>query len=108
MTIPLTKLIRVARNSPHPSNQHSTLVFRGGALISSGYNHDGIHSEVVALNSVWPNRLRNITIVNLMIRTKTGSFGNSRPCKNCWEYLVTNKIRKVVFFNGTKFVEELI
>lgn len=108
MTIPLTKLIRVAKTSPHHKNKHSTLVFRGGSLISSGFNHGKVHSEVSALNRIWPNKRRGLTIVNLMIKTKSGNFGNSRPCEECMPFLKQNGITKVIYFDKNEFREERI
>lgn len=75
-------------------------------MVASGYNHDDIHSEVVALNQLWPSKRRGTTIVNLMIKTRSRNFGNSRPCESCIPFLVSNGVKKVVFFDGTTFQEE--
>lgn len=106
MTIPFNKLLSVAKQSPHYKNRHSTLVFRGGSLISSGFNHDGIHSEVNALNDLWPSKRKNTTIVNLMIKTRSGNFGVSRPCIACLNYLTINQVKKIIWFDGLAFQEE--
>ncbi len=108
MTVPFSKLLTVAKKSPHYKNQHSTLVFRGGSLISSGYNHDDIHSEVVALGKLWPSKRKNTTVVNLMIKTKSRNFGNSKPCSECDSFLKQNGVSKVVWFDGIEFREERI
>src|SRR5574338_313039 len=92
MTIPMSKLIRVASKSPHHKNKHSTLVFRGGSLISSGYNHGTIHSEVNAISKLWPSKRVGTSIVNVMIKTRSGNFGNSRPCNECMDFLKQNGV----------------
>ncbi len=106
MTIPKKLLIKIANKSPHYKNKHSTLVFKGGSLISTGYNHDGIHSEVNALDDLWGSKRAGTTIVNIMIQTRSGNFGVSRPCIKCLEYLKRNKVRKVIWYNGLEFQEE--
>ena len=108
MVIPLRKLISVAHKSPHIKNKHSTLVFRGGSLISSGYNHGEIHSEVNALSKLWPSKRVNTTIVNIMIKTKSGNFGNSRPCEECLFFLRDQGVSKIVYFDSKVFIEERI
>jgi hypothetical protein len=102
----MTKLISVAKKSPHPKNKHSTLVFRGGSLLNTGYNHDGIHSEVNALDDLWPSKRKGVTVVNLMIQTRSGNFGVSRPCQSCMIYLIKNGIKKIIWFDGLEFREE--
>ena len=106
MTIPFTKLVSTANKSPHPKNKHSTLVFRGGSLVGTGYNHDGIHSEINALKDLWPSKRKGTIVVNLMIQTRSGNFGVSRPCMRCLSYLISNKVKKVIWFDGIEFQEE--
>lgn len=92
----LEKLARkIAARSPHPLHRHATIVIRGGAVISTGYNHDGIHAEIVALNKLWPSKRRGVTIVNIRI-TRAGSIGNSAPCEACAERIKRDGVRKVV------------
>jgi len=108
MVIPLTKLIKTANKSPHIKNKHATLVFRGGSLISFGYNHGTIHSEVNALAKIWPNKRVGTSIVNIMIKTRSGNFGNSRPCNKCMKILRQDGIIKITYSIGKTFVEERI
>lgn len=102
----ISQLKRVASKSPHPKNQHATLVFKGGALVAQGFNHDGIHAEVVALRKLWPSKRRGTVVVNYMIRTRSGVPGNSRACEECLEFLRKNEVEKMIYFDGTTFVDE--
>jgi pyrimidine deaminase RibD-like protein len=85
---------RLAKKSTHPVQKHGTLVFRGGALVATGYNHDGRHSEVVALSKLWPNYRPGCTVVNIRFKP-SGRIGNSSPCKKCAFFLKENGVRKV-------------
>lgn len=101
----LNKLIKMARKSTHTRFHHGTLVIRGGAIIASGYNHDGRHSEIVALEKLWPSKRKGCSIINIRL-TKRG-FSNSRPCAHCNEYLRSNGISKVTYSDSLgRFKEE--
>lgn len=76
-------------------------------MIASGYNLGDTHSEIMAINKVWMNRRKGTTVINLMIR-RTGSMGNARPCGTCMEYLRSFGVDKVIYFNGSEFVQERI
>ena len=109
MTIPLTKLLNTAKQSTHPKNMHATLIFRGSALLSEGYNHDGRHSEEVAVGKVWPNKLRKTHAINIMISKKSGKLGvSSRPCESCMSLLRNVGVSKVTYFSVDKFISEKI
>lgn len=88
------QLIRLAKKSPHPLHKHATIVIRGGAVIAVGYNHDGIHSEIVALSKLWPSKRRGCSIINIRIR-RSGTIGISDPCVDCSIYLFKYGIKKV-------------
>lgn len=92
----LTLLKRVALRSDHDQFKHATIVLRGGAVVSYGTNLGKRHSEVVALNKIWPNKRVGCTVVNIRI-IKDGSFGNSKPCERCEKYLKKNGIKKVSY-----------
>jgi hypothetical protein len=101
----IEKAIRIALQSPHPSHRHATLVFRGGALLASGFNHHERCSEYVALSKLWPSKRRGTTVLNIRI-TRGGTMGLAKPCPDCWSYLLANGVKKAVWFDGVQFVEE--
>lgn len=92
------KLKRLAAMSPHPAHKHATLILRGGAVVSFGYNHDNLHSELVALSRLWPNKRRGTSIINIRI-TRGGAYGLSFPCPSCLAELKENGVIKVSFTN---------
>lgn len=91
----LNQLRRIASRSPHPLHKHATIVMKGGAILAIGYNHDGRHSEIVALSKLWPSKRIGCTIINIRIR-RSGNIGISTPCESCSKYLKINKIKRVV------------
>lgn len=95
---------RVARRSPHPAHKHATLVFRGGALLASGFNHNERCSEYVALSKLWPSKRRGTTVLNIRL-TRGGVMGLAKPCQDCWKYLAENGVQKAIWFDGKDFVE---
>ena len=109
MTIPLTKLINTAKKSTHHKNMHATLIFRGSALLAEGYNHDGLHSEEVAVNKIWPNKFHRTHAVNIMITRRAGKLGaSSKPCISCMKLLKDAGVKKITYFSVDKFVSEKI
>lgn len=72
-----------------------------------GYNRSFQHSEVNALNHLWPNKRSGTTLINLRI-TRGGAFGNARPCPACWNYLILAKVSKVIYYTGKDWVMERV
>lgn len=72
-----------------------------------GYNRSFQHSEVNALNHLWPNKRSGTTIINLRI-TRGGHFGNARPCQKCWDYLMVSGVNKVIYYNGKDWTMERV
>lgn len=54
------------------------------------------------------NDAKGSTVINLMIRKNSGTFGNSKPCKKCMTVLRDKGIRKVIYFNSGLFIEERV
>lgn len=108
MKIPALKhLLAATEKSEHRNHRHATLVLRGGSLVAIGYNRSFQHSEVNALNHLWPNKRAGTTLINLRI-TRGGLFGMARPCPECREYLKSNKVGKVIYFNGDEWIMERV
>lgn len=96
MRIPVKRLIKLASKSDHSRFYHATIIVKGSNIIGYGYNHGYTHSECDALYNVWPNKRIGATAINLRI-TKTGRFGNSKPCDNCRIALRKSGIKKIYF-----------
>lgn len=91
----INKLIKTAIKSPK-RHKHATLVIKGGAILAIGYNHDKTHSEIAALNKLWPSKRVGTTIINVRIN-KRNQLVNSAPCDNCMKYLKKHGVRKVKY-----------
>lgn len=72
-----------------------------------GYNRSFLHSEVHALNQLWPNKRSGTTLINLRI-TRGGHFGNARPCPTCWNHLILSGVNKVIYYSGKDWVMERV
>jgi len=109
----MTNYLRIARavalNSPHPLFRHATLVFKGGKLLARGYNHDNIHSEQVALSKIWPNKRKDVVLLNVRLSKNGENLRNSKPCPNCQKFLEEFKISKVFYTDsdGNLLVERI-
>jgi len=89
---------KIAKRSSH-NFKHSSLVIKGGKILSFGYNHDSIHAEVNALKDLWPKNRKNSIVINFRIG-KDGSLRNSFPCEDCLEYCKKVGVRKVIYSIG--------
>ena len=113
----MTKARKIASKSDHKYHRHSTLILKGGALISSGFNHGWVHSEIDAISNMplskrrsfdaWYEKVNGSTFINTMI-TKAGNYGESRPCNRCWNILKAYEIGKVIYFDGDDWVSERV
>lgn len=92
-------LLKAMERSEHRQYRHVTLVLRGGAVLAHGYNRGHKHSEVNALSHLWPNKRRGVSILNVMFR-KNGEMGKARPCDGCMEYLRSQGVVKVTYYDG--------
>lgn len=86
---------KLASKSTHRCH-HVAIVERGGAILSLGYNHDGIHAEHVALNKLWVSERNGVRVWSLRLM-RNGTFGMAKPCINCERYLRENGVRAVVY-----------
>lgn len=102
----LKRAIREAWKSAHPHFKHATLIYRGGALVATGYNHDERHAEVVALGKLWPGDARGTTIVNVRIKS-SGKVGMSRPCPRCLKILLDNRVAHILHSTPEGILQEL-
>jgi deoxycytidylate deaminase len=104
--LPLKQAIKLAQNSPHPRFWHAAIVLKGGAVLSSGYNHDGLHAEVVALSKLWPSKRRGVTVLSLRMG-RDGKLSMARPCPKCEKFCLDNGVSKVYFTDRKGEIQEL-
>lgn len=90
------KLHRLAARAQHRWAFHAVIVKKGGAVIASGYNHEFMHAETVALNKIWPSKRAGTTVWSVRIN-KSGSYANGKPCVNCEAYLRKNNVKDVYY-----------
>lgn len=81
--INVNRAIKEAIKSDHTQFRHATLLFRGGALIATGYNYGKKHAEIMALNKVkHKNGAHGAVAFNVRL-TKLGTLAMSAPCLEC-------------------------
>jgi deoxycytidylate deaminase len=94
---------RIAQRSPN-NFKHSTIILRGGKVVSYGYNHDDIHAEQNALSKLWPNKRKGTTVLNFRIGRR-GNLLNSKPCEFCLELIRKSKVAKIIYSTENGFEE---
>lgn len=90
------KAVKLAERARHHSHKHAALVYKSGALISQGVNHDEVHAEVQALKKLWPNEREDTTVVTIRM-TKGGRLGLAKPCPECEAYMKLAGVKKVIY-----------
>jgi pyrimidine deaminase RibD-like protein len=89
-------LRKLIEKSTHRLFFHAVLVERGGAILSSGYNHGKIHAEVNALSKLWPNKRAGTKVWSIRI-TKSDTLGMAKPCSACEAFLRENGVKTVMY-----------
>lgn len=90
--------------SDHREYKHSAIVVKGGNILSVGFNKGKKHAEIHALrHGPYPKA----TLYSF--RFTSSGYGNSKPCKKCWEVLRFSAIRDVIYFQrGLGFVRRRV
>lgn len=86
---------KIAKKSNHKTYKHVSIITKGGAIQSVGYNRDLFHAEMVALGKIWPNKRAKTTVISIRV-SRTG-FANARPCHNCMKTLIFNGVKKITY-----------
>lgn len=89
---------KIAKKSTHKNYKHVSIILRGGAVLSVGYNHDKIHAERMALAKVWPNKVAGTHLISVRV-TKNG-MGNALPCNSCMAVIRIQGVKKITFSNS--------
>lgn len=102
----LRELMEQAKNEALKSTmnqKHGAILFKGTEIIETGYNYNfgnlifhnkySVHAEAdVILNAIRSKkRIKNTNLIVVRI-SKTGQFVNSKPCKNCSNFIKANEI----------------
>jgi len=93
--------------------RHSVIVLKGKRIIAQATNRRG-HAEQIALHVPQnigpggpkvPKPFRGCTLISFRA-TPQGHIGKSKPCLQCEEEILYAQIRKVIYFDGEKWIEE--
>ena len=90
--------------SNHDHYKHACIVLKGGAIQATGYNYNNTHSEISALNQLWPSKRRNTIVFNL--RFTNNGLGNSAPCNRCRTYMIKSGVSQSWYWEDGFLVKE--
>jgi hypothetical protein len=93
----VTRLVKLARSKArHKAHKHAVLITRGGAIVAFGTNHDEVHAEVAALNTLWPDQRPGTRAISIRLR-RSGTLGMAKPCLECQEYMRKHGVKSVMY-----------
>lgn len=107
------KLAKKVKNKKH---RHACLILDHGNLIAQANNEKG-HAEQEALKCLKPLNcaktgvedyctcFQGCTLISIRVK-QSGIMGKSKPCLQCSEEIKKHRIRKLIYFDGEKWVEE--
>lgn len=95
--------IKIATKSSH-KYRHSSILIKGGRVLSFGHNHDSVHAEVNALKDHWKSETKGSILINFRLDL-SGQLRNSFPCVNCRKEAKKYKVRKIIFSTEEGFKE---
>lgn len=106
---------RASANSDHRDHRIGCVIVRGNRILGIGYNllkthpqsphkHKSTHAEFRAVLAA--DRHVEGATAYIFRQQKNGIPSISRPCKTCWEYLMRQGIKKVVYTFEGSFKEE--
>lgn len=85
--------------------RHAVLILKNGNLIAYGNNDGRFHAEHEALSFKGLD-FKGCTLISFRVKP-SGQVGNSKPCVTCDQLIRENKIRKVIYYDGTSWVQEV-
>jgi deoxycytidylate deaminase len=97
---------RLVKRSTHKQHRHAVLVYRGGALVATGYNLGDHHAEQVALGKLWPDHRVGTRVVSIRMR-KDGNLGMAKPCPKCEVMLREAGVKSVTYSNYDGQMEKM-
>lgn len=96
---------RIALKVTAHRQRHSVLILKSGNLIAYGNNDGRLHAEHDALKLRGFN-FKGCTLISFRVKP-SGAIGNSKPCITCEQLIKEARIRKVIYFDGKQWVEEV-
>ena len=82
----------------HRQHRLVSFLFKGGNLISIGFNFGVTHAECTAINHAWRSKDSLIGTTMFVVRVRRdGTMGLSKPCINCMARLNDTGVRRVVY-----------
>lgn len=93
------QIARIAHKQASKSDhnfRHGAVVMRGGKILATGYNHHGLHAEVVALQKLWPSERRGTKVISVRVG-KSGRLTMGKPCPKCEAYMREYGVHTVVY-----------
>jgi len=100
-----TRLKRRARNEANNSPlmyQLGAVIFKGGKMLSSGFNYGSIHAEHSAIRRAKMD-IRGADI--FVVRVNKTGFAMAKPCPNCQLLLKENGIKRAFYSNSNGEIE---
>ncbi len=100
------KASKLASQSWHPNMYHASIVIRGGAIVSTGFNTMSTHAEVMALRDLWPSERKGTKLWSIRV-TPGGRFANARPCPECLEKIREAGVKMVYYTDDNGNVQKM-
>lgn len=97
------KLICTAHNNYNKLHPYHKFGEYGSTKICNGNYIPGIHSEVAAIIKMGREDCSNLTFINVRI-DNNNDVAISKPCPNCQNLLNEIGYRKIIYYNGSKYV----
>lgn len=90
--------------------KHGSVIVKGGRVISTGYNKERNHPTIVSSEHIKTDcsvhaeidalkKARDVSGATVYIArvNRRGQARDSRPCKRCYNSLLSNGIKKIVY-----------
>lgn len=110
-------LKKLSQFSDHHSHKMSALAVRKGRIIGKGFNMlrtcpnspHGYHFRHAEYNAYLNARgdIKGATIY-IFRENKNGSMALARPCSSCYNFLVSQGVKKIIYTAENTFVEEKV
>jgi len=89
------KLIqKVAAKAGHRQHLHVVIITKGGAILSTGYNHGDTHAEVMALTKLWPAARKGTRLYSYRL-LNNGKLAMAKPCLHCQKVIERAGVKQV-------------
>lgn len=108
---------KISEKSSHHSHALGCVITRGNRILGQGFNtlktHPDsphpwrtVHAEFAAVLAA--NYDVRDAVVYIFRQQKNGTPAISKPCKFCWDFLMSQGVKKVVYTCEGSFKEEMV